>query len=142
MTENPNLISGGNHTDERGTITFLNDFDMSQVKRFYTIQNRDISVVRAWRAHKIEQRWFYVDQGEFEIKLVKINDWIKPDPSTTLQTFKLSATSVQVLHIPAGYGSSIQATQENSKLIVFADYGLEHAKLDDYLYTSDYFSSQ
>ena len=139
--KSPSLIDGGKHTDQRGTLTFLNDFDMSIVKRFYTIENADVEIVRAWRAHRIEQRWFHAIEGMFEIKLIKIDDWENPDPLLPKQTFLLSSKTAQVLHVPAGYASSIQATQAGSRLIVFADYGIEYAKLDDHLYPSDYFTS-
>ena len=36
---NTELIQGGMHIDARGTLRFCNDFDMSAVKRFYTIAN-------------------------------------------------------------------------------------------------------
>ncbi|WP_316790845.1 WxcM-like domain-containing protein [Pedobacter frigoris] len=139
MTLNPALIPGGQHTDSRGTLTFLNDFDMSEVKRFYMIQNRDTAVIRAWRAHKIEQRWFYAINGEFLIRAVKIDNFDAPDNDLPIEEYTISAISNQVLHVPLGYATSVQAITNESKLLVFADYGIENAKFDDYLYPQDYF---
>ena len=70
--EKPQILTGGVFTDHRGTLKYNNGFDMSQVKRFYTIEHPDTSTIRAWRGHKIEQRWFSVSKGAFVIKLVKI----------------------------------------------------------------------
>ncbi|RZK01434.1 MAG: sugar epimerase, partial [Flavobacterium sp.] len=74
----PQIIKGGSHTDERGTICFQNDFDMSAIKRFYVIKHLSSEVERGWRGHKIEQRWFYVVKGIFRISIVKIDDWTNP----------------------------------------------------------------
>lgn len=140
--EIPEIIEGGNHTDSRGTITFFNEFDMREVKRFYVIENANVEIKRAWRGHKIEQRWFNVLNGAFKVQLVKIDNWEMPDKNLSFTEFLLSAEDIKVLHIPVGYASSVQATQSNSKLIVFADYGLDHALEDDYLYPENYFSLQ
>ena len=35
----PQEIVGGTYADSRGVLRFCNDFDMSAVKRFYTIAN-------------------------------------------------------------------------------------------------------
>lgn len=39
-------IRGGIAKDHRGQIRFVNDFDMSLVKRFYIIKNADTEIVR------------------------------------------------------------------------------------------------
>ncbi|WP_449437260.1 WxcM-like domain-containing protein [Pedobacter steynii] len=139
--EIPAIINGGYSTDHRGTISYVNDFDMSSVKRFYIITHPDVETVRGWRAHKIEQRWFHVTEGEFLIKLVKIDNWESPDKNLFIQEFMLTSNNIQTLCVPAGYGSLIRATKEKSKIIVFADYGIENANLDDYVYPSDYFDA-
>lgn len=138
----PNIIQGGCHTDERGTLSFFNDFDLLAVKRFYSIQHSNITVKRGWRGHKIEQRWFGVTAGAFRISLVKIDHWEKPSPNLIIHHFELLAEDNQILHVPAGYVSNLQAIKPNSKVLVFADHGIEHAKIDDYLYSNNYFKQQ
>jgi len=136
------LIQGNRHTDHRGTVTFLNDFDMSEVRRFYIIQNQDTETVRAWRAHKIEKRWFYVSDGAFLIRIVNIDNWETPDKNSPIDDVILSAQQNQILYIPVGHGTWIQATEDNSKLIVFGDHEIGKASLDDHLYPSNYFESK
>ena len=48
----PYIIDGAVHNDHRGTVAFVNDFDMSPIKRMYTITHPSTTVVRAWQAHK------------------------------------------------------------------------------------------
>lgn len=46
-----NFINGGSASDDRGSIRFVNEFDMTPVKRFYIIKNADTELIRGWRAH-------------------------------------------------------------------------------------------
>lgn len=134
-----NYIQGGIAKDVRGQIRFVNDFDMSFVKRFYIIKNSDIKLIRGWRAHRIEQRWFYVLSGSFSINLVKIDDWKNPDPNLSIENTILYATDMKVLHVPSGYGTAFRALEVDSELLVYADYPVAHASLDNYTWESDYF---
>ena len=134
-------IKGGVASDERGQIRFVNEFDMDLVKRFYIIKNADTELIRGWRAHRIEQRWFYVLSGSFEINLIEIDDWKNPSKDLDVQREVLTAEEFQILHVPAGFGTAFRALEDNSELLVFADYGIEHAPYDDYTWDLQYFSS-
>lgn len=133
------LIQGGKAKDNRGQIRFVNDFDMSQVKRFYIIKNLDLETVRGWRAHRIEQRWFYVLSGSFTLDLVKIEDWGNVTADLPIERMIISAEDMQVVHFPAGYGTAFQALEEGAELLVYADHGIDHAPNDDYTWASDFF---
>lgn len=135
------IIGGGKHTDDRGTLYFVNDFDMTQVKRMYMICHNDIYTKRAWRGHRLEKRWFYVVEGGFEITLVKIDQWEVPNPDLKLESFLLNADMPQVLYMPMGYASGFKATVPDSKILVYADADIAHAKDDDYQYPADYFTN-
>jgi len=132
-------IQGGIAEDHRGHIRFVNEFDMTQVKRFYIIKNKDTNLVRGWRAHRIEQRWFYVLSGSFSVDLIKIDNWENASPDLPMERRILQASDKQVLHVRAGHGTAFQALESESELLVFADYGIEHAKNDDYTWPEDYF---
>ena len=134
----PTLILGGSHQDERGVLKYNNDFELSSVKRMYFIENRDASFVRAWQGHKIEQRWFMAVVGGFEIKLIKVDNWENPSKELQKITFEISHESADVLHVPQGYVSSIQATCESSKLLVMADHKMNEIQ-DEFRFSSDYF---
>jgi dTDP-4-dehydrorhamnose 3,5-epimerase-like enzyme len=135
----PKIIQGHAHSDYRGTLFCNNDFNAKDVKRFYIIENNDIQFIRAWRGHKIEQRWFSVAQGSFKIELIEIDDWKNPSKNLLPYTFELKSTKLNILHIPRGFITSIQSLEENSKLLVMADYLLGEIK-DEYRYEADYFS--
>ena len=134
----PTLILGGNYEDDRGILKYNNEFDISLVKRMYIIENVDTVFIRCWQGHKIEQRWFTAVVGGFKIDLIKIDDWENPSKKLKKITFEISSKNADVLHIPVGYVSSIQAMIKSSKLLVMADYKLG-AVSDDYKYSTDYF---
>ncbi|KGE14291.1 WxcM-like domain-containing protein [Sphingobacterium deserti] len=135
-------IQGGIAQDDRGDIRFVNEFDMSEVKRFYIIKNADTDLIRGWRAHRIEQRWFYVLSGSFALDLVQIDDWHTPSRNLSVERKVLKARSMQILHIPAGYGTAFQAMEADSELLVFADHGIEHAAKDDFTWPEPYFENR
>lgn len=134
----PQIIKGNSHADDRGVLQFNNDFDALGVKRIYTIQNRDTEFVRGWQGHKIEQRWFSAIQGSFKIVLIAIDDWITPSSDLQQYHFVLDAKKMDVLHVPSGYVSSIQALEESSKLLLLSDYLLGEIS-DEYRYDINYF---
>ena len=135
----PTIFSGNHHQDKRGIVRFNNDFNALGIKRIYTLENSDTEFIRAWQGHKIEQRWFSATIGSFKIKLIKIDSWEYPSNNLTILEFILDAENLDILHVPAGYVSAIQSLQEESKLLVFADYAVGEVD-DEYRFSADYFS--
>ncbi len=134
----PTIIPGGRHSDVRGTLLYNNSFDASGIKRVYVIENKDTSFVRGWQGHRIEQRWFSAVQGSFRIQLIAIDNWDNPSKSLVPFTFILDGEKMDVLHVPKGYVSSIQALEEGAKLLVMADYRMGEVK-DEHRFELEYF---
>lgn len=134
----PKISTGGKHTDARGNLFYNNFFDALPVKRFYIIENQDTQTIRAWQGHQIEQRWFAVLNGSFKIRLIAVDNWENPSKDLSSIDFIMHNNQLDILHIPKGYISSIQALEPQSKLLVMADYVLGEIK-DEYRYESDYF---
>ncbi|MCZ2085146.1 MAG: WxcM-like domain-containing protein [Flavobacteriales bacterium] len=135
----PKVIKGNHYRDDRGALTFNNDFNTLGIKRVYTIENKTLDFVRAWQGHKIEQRWFSAVVGSFKIKLIKIDHWENPSKDLAISEFILSSENLDVLHIPGGFATSIQALEEKSKLLLFADYQLGELQ-DEFRYPNNYFN--
>lgn len=134
----PKLIKGSCHSDQRGVLLYNNDFDASQIKRVYIIENESLKFIRGWQGHQTEQRWFSVVSGKFKIQLIKIDNWEKPSVDLEVFSYLIDSDRLDVLHIPKGYVSSIQSLELNSKLLVMADHLLGEIK-DEYRYDIDYF---
>ncbi len=142
MNNEIQFIVGGNAKDFRGEIRFVNDFDMTEVKRFYIIKNDSSEIIRGWRGHKMEKRWFYVLNGEFSVDIVKIDNWEKPNNDLVVEKIRLSAEAHQVLMVPEGHATAFQAIIEGSELLVFANYGIENAVKDDFVWDLEYFHNR
>ncbi len=126
------VIQGGKHVDARGQLIFFNDFDMKLIRRFYLIEHPDTSVVRAWQAHKIEQKWFHVLKGAFKIILVQPDNWANPSLDLPHQEFILKNGDNQIIHVPGGFASGFKAIEPGSQFLVFSDFAMSDAGSDDY----------
>lgn len=131
----PTLISGNKFTDERGTVRFVNDFDLSPVVRMYTIQPA-AKLIRAWQGHQQEQKWFYAAAGQFEVKIAEVVDW-EPLKLGKTQAYILDAAQPSVLHIPTGHLNGLRALSPHSNLIVFSDMTLAQSEADDMRFSLD-----
>ena len=137
----PTLFKGNIHTDIRGSLYYNNSFNTSIIKRIYFIENMDTNIIRGWQGHKIEQRWFSAVKGSFRIKLIKIDDWLFPSVELECEEILIESKELDVLHVPKGYVSSIQSIEEDSRLLVIADYLLEEIE-DEYRFDLNYFVNQ
>lgn len=135
--KNPKIINGGIHSDVRGSISFVNDFDFSKVKRFYNICHTNTEIIRAWQGHKEESKWFYVSSGSFKVVLIKIDDWSKASQIDSPIEFHLEFSEPRVLFIPGGYVNGFQATTPNSQMMVFSDFTIEESQNDDFRFDKD-----
>ena len=126
------IIIGNQHTDHRGTLSFINDFDMAPIKRMYIIKHPDTAIVRAWQGHKIELKYFKCIKGRFIVGVVAIDDWNTPAKNLSPEVFVLDASKTEILYIPNGYANGFKALDNNAQLLVFSNMDLEAAKNDQY----------
>ena len=140
MSVEPILINGGIAIDDRGQLTFSNEFDISKYRRFYNLNNHTVNFVRAWHGHKKEGKAFFVQEGAFLISLVRIDNWDKPSKSCEVHRYILSAKKPSVLIVPAGFANGSMNLLPGSILTVFSTSTLEESLNDDYRYESTYWN--
>lgn len=133
----PQILSGDFHKDERGILAYNNNFDLAPIKRFYTIEHKDDQVKRAWQGHKREQKWFQVVQGSFLVLVIKPDKWEDPSFDLKPTEFILQEDKNEVLHVPGGFATGFKALEPNSKLLVFSDFTLEESNEDDYRFDQE-----
>ena len=134
----PQLIEGGNFSDHRGTLSYVNDFSFKDIERFYIISNSDTHPLRAWQGHKLDAKNFYCLSGSFRIHYVKIDNWENPSKDLTIETVTLTESESKMLHIPAGYANAIESLGPDSKLISFSTLPLSNVSEDDVRYDANY----
>lgn len=127
------LLEGGLAIDDRGTLMFMNVFDIPNIKRFYVVKNHSKGFVRAWHGHKKEEKYVFVVTGSAIIGIVPMVG------DEGAQRFVLSADKPQVLHIPSGYYNGFKTLTDDTKVVFFSTTTLEEAKDDDYRLPADKF---
>ncbi|MEW6701141.1 MAG: dTDP-4-dehydrorhamnose 3,5-epimerase family protein [Bacteroidota bacterium] len=138
MNSEPLLLKGGLAVDDRGTVSFINDFNFEGVKRFYILENHKQGFVRAWHAHKKEAKYAMVVKGSALIGAVKIDNWERPSKDEKVFRFVLSEKNPSVLFIPPGYANGNMSLSEDTKIIFFSTSELKDSLNDDVRYDSHY----
>lgn len=125
------LYTGDVAVDDRGEVGFVNDFDFSDVKRFYTVKNHRQGFVRAWHGHRREAKYVTVLEGAALVGAVKIDDWNEPAKDLPISKYVLAAAKPKVLFIPAGYANGFMSLSENTRMIFFSTATLKETFGDD-----------
>ena len=128
--EEPKIISGGLAVDDRGVVSFINDFNFSNVKRFYQVENHRQGFIRAWHGHKKEGKYVYVCQGSALVGAVNME-------TNEINKFVISSKSPKILWIPPGYANGFKNLVENTKIIFYSTSTLEESMGDDIRFEYD-----
>ena len=135
-SDKPLMMSGGLSVDDRGEVSFVNDFCFQDVKRFYIVSNHRAGFVRAWHAHRKEAKYVTAVAGSAVVGAVRIDDWEKPSHELPVERFVLSAKKPSVLYIPPGYANGFMSLTDDLKLMFFSTANLEASTGDDVRYDS------
>jgi dTDP-4-dehydrorhamnose 3,5-epimerase-like enzyme len=127
----PRLIPGGTATDDRGILSFVNDFDPSNARRFYVVTNHTRGFIRAWHGHRREGKYVTVLQGAAVVAAVRVDDWDHPDPNARVHRYVLSARNPAVLFIPPGYANGAMSLTDDALIQYFSTSTIEESKGDD-----------
>jgi dTDP-4-dehydrorhamnose 3,5-epimerase-like enzyme len=137
---NPKLFKGGIAVDDRGSLSFVNDFDFSEVKRFYVVENHEQGFIRAWHGHKHESKYVFVVKGSALVGSVEVDHWEKPSKDCKIQRVILSEKSPSVYFIPEGYANGFMSLSDDLKIIFFSTSTLEESSDDDIRFDAKYWN--
>ena len=140
MTRQLKFISGDIFIDDRGELKFCNDFEMTDVKRFYQVSNHKTNFIRAWHAHKEESKYVYVVTGALILGAVKIDNWDNPSKTSTVERFVLSEKKPGVLFIPGGYAHGYKTLVTDTRIMFFSTASIAESAKDDYRYKANYWN--
>ncbi|HUD06067.1 MAG TPA: dTDP-4-dehydrorhamnose 3,5-epimerase family protein [Candidatus Saccharimonadales bacterium] len=132
--QEPKIIEGGLAVDDRGQVSFSNDFDFAGVKRFYMVSNHAQGFVRAWHGHKKEAKYVLVVKGAALIGAVPIDNWDNPSKDAVVKRFVLSEKKPNVLYIPAGHANGFMSLTKDAQIMFFSTSSLEESLGDDFRY--------
>jgi dTDP-4-dehydrorhamnose 3,5-epimerase-like enzyme len=135
------IIKGDISIDDRGSVSYVNDFDFKNVKRFYIVENHQVGFIRAWHAHKLEAKYVQVVSGSAMIAGVKIDgNWENPSKNLEISKFVLSEKKPSILFIPAGYANGFKTLTPQTKIIFYSTSKLDDSLNDDYRFKFDYWN--
>ena len=123
-------IPGGKAFDDRGSLTFINDLDLTMFKRFYIVENHSKGFVRAWHGHKKEAKAVVVVSGSALVAAVKVDNWDSPSKDLKVERVVLSAEKPTALLIPAGYANGFMTLTESAKVMFLSTSSLEESAGD------------
>lgn len=136
--ESVRLIEGGLAVDDRGAVSFVNGFEFAGVRRFYGVSNHRPGFVRAWHAHRKEEKYVHVARGTALVAAVRIDDWERPSKELPIERYVLSAERPAVLYIPKGYANGFMSLTADAFLLFFSTATLEESRGDDVRYDARY----
>ena len=136
----PSVFQGNKIFDDRGSLGFINGFDVSNFKRFYLIENHSVNFIRAWHGHLKETKAIIMVKGEALVCAVELDDTTNPNKNNEVTRVVLSATSPSALYIPAGYANGFMTLSADAKLLVFSSTTVEESQGDDYRFAYDYWN--
>jgi len=135
----PILFESKSNSDHRGKVSFTNDLNLNKVVRTYKVINKQARTVRAWHGHKIEEKWISVEDGEFLVCVVKVEDF--ENPSKDQEVFKFNMTPDSgILYIPKNYANGAMNLTENNAVRYYSSLPLEESIDDDYRFESDFWN--
>lgn len=137
----PQLLEGGLVVDDRGSVRFVNQFRFEGIKRFYIISNHTAGFVRAWHAHRREEKYVMALTGAAVVAAVEIDEWNSPSKSLPIYRYVLSQERPAILYVPAGFANGTKTLTANASLIVFSTSSLEDAEQDDIRYDAYYWNA-
>lgn len=127
------MMQGGIHIDERGVLRFCNDFDMSTVKRFYTIANSANQPVRGWIGHRKETKWFFPLKGTTTVRVEPMDGetLAAENAEVAKESFVLNSDKPSVLKVEPGNWFCIEQ-DGNAEVMVFSDCKVGEYQNDDF----------
>jgi len=136
------VLDGGLAVDDRGTVSFVNGFDFSDVKRFYKIENFSKNVIRAFHGHLKEGKYVYVAKGSIILGAVALDNVQNPSKTAKMNRFVLSGRKPNIVFIPAGYANGFRILEDDTQVLFFSTSTLDESKGDDYRFPADYWGNQ
>lgn len=139
MYDEPQLIHAGQAIDDRGSLTFCNDFDLDGVVRFYAITNHRQGFVRAWHGHRVSSTFLWPLRGTWKVATVgdmgrltaELDDYVPPESGWPRPTTHV-IDSRSILHIPGGWYHGHQNLTKGAILGVFSTATIDQVRGDDH----------
>lgn len=136
----PKKILGDKFFDNRGSVSFVNEFNFLKIKRYYILQNNNNNFIRAWHAHKKEEKFFTCIDGSCQISCVKISNFKKPKKNAKIESWIISSEKPEIIYVPRGFANGSMNLVPNTKILVFSTSSVQDSLNDDFRYSYNYWN--
>lgn len=133
----PKLYSYQSNSDHRGSVSFVNNLNLEKIVRTYRVINKQIKTVRAWHGHKIEEKWISVEEGEFLVCAVKIDNFNNPNKDLEIYKYKITSKD-GILYIPNNFVNGAMNLTESNSIRYYSSLTLDESVKDDFRFDSKY----
>jgi len=125
------ILSTGSFVDDRGVLSYLNDFEDFDVKRMYIVENFFIQQVRAWHGHILESKIIIPICGTFVVGIANFETTeSRIDRLYDIEKFIISDKNKTAIFIPAMKANGFMNLNLNAKLLILSNRSLD--KTDDF----------
>lgn len=133
-------IHGEKFVDDRGSVFTANTFNLvtAGIQRMYMVENHKAGTVRAWHAHMHEKKWVTVLSGAAVIGIVKIDNFLIPDESASIERYVLDGEHPKIIYIPNGYANGAMNLTDDTRIMYFSDKTVQESIKDDHRYPPRY----
>ena len=131
------IINGEIFEDHRGAIISNNGFDLTDIKRIYTIHHPNKEIIRAWQGHLHEVKYFKCIKGSFVVAWKEIEQDLMNINNENAEYHILDSKNNEVLKIPNGYANGLKAIENDSSILVFSDFNLNDSIKEKIRYDSN-----
>jgi len=132
VRKKPDLIQGSIFVDDRGLVSCVNSFDLTDIQRFYMVKNHEAGFIRAWHCHMEESKYVMVLSGAAILALVYVEDPENPPTDPKIHRYVLSSSTPAVLWVPPSYAHGAKTLTVDTKMIFFSDASLAESQKDDF----------
>lgn len=141
LSKEPVLLTNDIHVDDRGSLMYNNNFDFSNVKRFYTIKQFSTNNIRAFHGHRYEAKYVHVLSGSLLLVLAKLNMNDGTYEISDPKKYVLSSDKPGLFYIPPNYANGFKALESNTKVTFYSTSSLEDSLNDDIRFNYDHFGT-
>lgn len=114
------FYKGELYIDDRGKLFHNNITNLTEVKRFYLIENIKKEFLRGWKGHVVEKRWFICVKGAVNIWVINNSDLTKK--LNKAMKYTLTEQNLDVLYVPENNATLLKQVTDGARIMVFSDY--------------------
>jgi dTDP-4-dehydrorhamnose 3,5-epimerase len=104
----------------------------------YILENYDINYIRAWHAHKKEEKFFTCVSGSCQISCVQVKNFKQPNKKSKINSWVLTAEKPEIIYVPKSYANGTMNLSHGTKILVFSTSTLRNSLQDDFRYDHKY----